>query len=140
MSQENVEVARRLYSLEIDVARAVRGDYDDLFPTYFNPDFEFVPPSTWPDAAPSYRGLEGFRRWYRLMNESWVDLRVEPERFFDAGDQVVVFVRASGRARHSGAALAISAAHVLTVRDRRLTRIDIRLDRAEALEAVGLRE
>ena len=79
-------------------------------------------------------------RWFRQMDEIWDDWRVEPESFFDAGAQVVVFVRVSGTAKQSGAALAISAAHVLTLRDGRIARTDVFLDRAEALEAAGLRE
>jgi hypothetical protein len=52
----------------------------------------------------------------------------------------VVFVRVSGTAKHGGPALAISAGHVLTLRDGRITRADIFLDRSEALESVGLSE
>ena len=140
MSEENVEVVRRLYSLRPDAAGVVRGDFDDVFLDYFHPDFEIVPPSSYPDSESSYRGQEGTRRWYRQMDEIWDDWRFEAERFFDAGTQVVVFVRVSGTAKQSGAALAISAAHVLTLRDGRVTRTDIFLDRSEALEAVGLRE
>ena len=74
------------------------------------------------------------------MDEIWSDFRFEPERFFDVGERVVVFVRVSGAAKGSGPALAISTAHVLTLRDGRVTRTEIFLDRAEALGAVGLRE
>jgi ketosteroid isomerase-like protein len=141
MSHEELEVARQLYSLDPpDAAGLARGDYDQLLAAYVHPDFELVPPSSYPDTELSYRGQEGLRRWYRQMNEIWMDWKFEAERFFDAGDQVVVFVRVSGTARQSGAALAISAAHVLTFRDRRIARTDVFLDREEALEAVGLRE
>jgi ketosteroid isomerase-like protein len=140
MSEENVEVVRRLYSLAPDAAGVVRGDYDDVFVDYFDPDFELVPPSTYPDTESSYRGQEGVRRWFQQLEEVWDDWRTESERFFDAGSQVVVFVRVSGTAKQSGAALAISAAHVLTLRDGRVTRTDVFLDRSEALEAAGLSE
>jgi len=140
MSEENVEVVRRLYSLAPDAAGVVRGDYDDVFVDYFDPDFELVPPSTYPDTESSYRGQEGVRRWFQQLEEIWDDWRTEGERFFDAGSQVVVFVRVSGTAKQSGAALAISAAHVLTLRDGRVTRTDVFLDRSESLEAAGLNE
>jgi ketosteroid isomerase-like protein len=141
MSQENVEVARRLYSLRPDAAGIVRGDFDDVFLDYFHPDVEIVPPSSYPDTPGSgYRGQERARRWFRQMDEIWDDWRLEPEHFFDAGNQVVVFVRVSGSAKQSGAALAIPAAHVLTLRDGQVTRADVFLDRSEALEAVGLSE
>jgi ketosteroid isomerase-like protein len=141
MSQENVELVRRLYSLRPDAAGFVRGEFDDVFLDYFHPDFELMPPSSYPDTYESaYRGLEGAHRWFRQMDEIWDDWRFEAERFFDAGNRVVVFVRVSGSAKQSGAALAISTAHVLTLRDGRVTRTDVFLDRLEALEAVGLPE
>ena len=74
------------------------------------------------------------------MDEIWDDWLTEPERFLDAGSQVVAFVRVSGTAKQSGAALAISAAHVLTLRDGRVARTEVFLDHREALEAAGLRE
>jgi ketosteroid isomerase-like protein len=140
MSQANVETVRRLYSLGADAAGIVRGDYDDVLRDYFHPDFEVVPPFAYPDSESSYRGADGLRRWFRQMDEIWSDFRTEPERLFDAGEQVVVFVRVSGAAKGSGHALAISTAHVLTLRDGRVTRTEIFLDRSEALEAAGLRE
>jgi ketosteroid isomerase-like protein len=51
-----------------------------------------------------------------------------------------VFVRTSGTARQSGAPVEIPVAHVLTLRDGRVTRLEVFLDRHEALEAVGLEE
>jgi ketosteroid isomerase-like protein len=140
MSQENVEIVRRLYSLAPDAAAVVRGDYDEVFLDYFHPDFELVPPTAYPDTESSYRGLEGTRRWFRQMDEIWDDWLTEPERFLDAGSQVVAFVRVSGTAKQSGAALAISAAHVLTLRDGRVARTEVFLDHREALEAAGLSE
>ena len=140
MPQENVETVRRLYSLGADAAGIVRGDYDDVFRDYFHPEFEVVPPFAYPDSESSYRGPDGLRRWFGQMDEIWSDFRFEPERFFDVGERVVVFVRVSGAAKGSGPALAISTAHVLTLRDGRVTRTEIFLDRAEALDAVGLRE
>ena len=139
MSQ-NVEIVRRLYSLRGDAASVVRGDFDDIFFDYFDPDVEIVPPRPYPDTESSYRGAEGIRRWFRQLDEVWDDWHFEAERLFDAGDRVVAFVRVSGSAKQSGAALAISAAHVSTLRDGRVTRVEVFLDRSEALEAVGLRE
>jgi ketosteroid isomerase-like protein len=140
MSQENVEIVRGLYSFAVDAAGVMRSDYDDLFLDHFHPDFEVVPPSAYPDSESSYRGRDGVRRWFGQMEEIWDDWRFEAERFFDAGSQVVVFVRVSGAAKQSGAALEISTAHVLTLRNDRVARVDVFLDRAEALEAAGLSE
>jgi ketosteroid isomerase-like protein len=138
MSQENVEIVRRIYSLGADAAGVVRGDYDDAFREYFDRDHELLPPSAYPDIELSYRGVAGWRQWFGQMDEIWHDFRTEPERFFDAGARVVVFVRVSGKAKGGGPALAISSAHVLTLRDGKVTRTDVFLDRAEALDVVGL--
>ena len=139
MSEENVQIARRLYSIAPDAAGVVRGDYDDVFLDYFHPDFELVPPTAYSDTESSYRGQEGMRRWFRQMDEIWDDWRTEPERFLDAGSQVVAFVRVSGTAKQSGAALAISAAHVVTLRNGRVTRAEVLLDRSEASKPQGCR-
>ena len=119
MSQENVEVVRRLYSLLTDRGAWRRREYDDVFLEYCSADYELIPPPAYPDAATSYRGLEGVHQWERLIDEIWIDWDFEAERFFDAGDEVAVFVRTSGTARQSGAAVEISAAHVVTVQDGR---------------------
>jgi ketosteroid isomerase-like protein len=138
MSQENVDVVRRMYARLADRGAWRRGDYDDLFRDFCAPDYEMIPPPIYPDAATSYRGLEGVHQWQRLMDEIWADWDFQAERFFDAGDQVAVFVRTSGIARQSGAPVEIPVAHVLTLRDGRVTRLKVFLDRHEALEAVGL--
>ena len=55
-------------------------------------------------------------------------------------DEVVVFLRFRGRARGSDAELEAPMAHVWTIRDGKATRLRQFLDRAQALEAVGLSE
>ena len=138
MSEENVEIVRRIYSLGAHAAGVVRGDYDDAFREYFDRDHQLLPPSAYPDIELSYRGVAGWRQWFGQMDEIWHDFRTEPERFFDAGARVVVFVRVSGKAKGGGPAVAISSAHVLTLRDVEVTQTDVFLDRAEALDVVGL--
>src|SRR5215207_609721 len=85
MSQENVETVRRVYALRADAAGIARGDYDDIFRDYFDPEYEVVPPSAYPDAESSYRGREALRRWFQKMDEIWDDFRMQPERFFGCG-------------------------------------------------------
>lgn len=55
-------------------------------------------------------------------------------------DKVVALVRWVARGKTSGASGEISMAIVWTVRDQAITRIEFFLDRAQALEAVGLRQ
>jgi ketosteroid isomerase-like protein len=86
-------------------------------------------------------GREAFVRNARKWTETWDDFRNEPEEFFDlGGDQVMVFVRLRGRAHGSGVPLDQPVAHVWTLHGREVKQLRLYPNRAEALEAVGLRE
>ena len=139
MSQANVEILRRAYSLakESETYSFVAAN-QVLYDEYFHHDAELVPPPIYPDTKPTYTGFDGFNRFQQQLDEIWDDWRFEAERFLDAGDQVVVFVRISGTGKQSGAAVAISTAHLFSLRDGRATRFEIFLDRHEALRAAGL--
>jgi ketosteroid isomerase-like protein len=76
----------------------------------------------------------------RLDQGGLDEWRFEPERFVDAGDQVVVLVRVVARGGSSGVSLDRETAHLWTLREGRVTRCEVYLDRSEALEAVRLRE
>jgi ketosteroid isomerase-like protein len=67
---------------------------------------------------------------------------MEPERFFEADDRVVVFLVARGRGKGSGAEVEVRPAHVWTIRSGKAVRVQVfpYANRAEALEAVGLSE
>jgi ketosteroid isomerase-like protein len=63
------------------------------------------------------------------------------EDVLDAGDKVITLAIEHGRGRGSGARVeAVRTAHVWTMRANKAIRLDLYLDRAAALEAVGLRE
>ena len=69
-----------------------------------------------------------------------LDFHQQTEDLIAVDDKVVALVRWIGRGKTSGAQGEISMAIVWTVRDQAITRLDFYLDRAQALEAVGLRE
>jgi ketosteroid isomerase-like protein len=140
MSQENVELVRRAYSLLTDLPGARRGEYDDAFFDYFAADAELIPPPIYPDVEPLYVGLDGWKRWLEQIDEVFDDWGFEPEKFIDAGEKVAVLVRTSGTAKQSGVAVTIAAVHVHTVRDRRVVRFEVFLDRREGLQATGIAE
>ena len=103
------------------------------------------PDVVWHDApdlpgAQRYQGREGVLTQWRGMAEALEDFTVEVERFFDAGDQVVVFLTSRGRGRISGIEVSRKLAQVATVRNGRVTEIVGFDDRAKALESVGLSE
>jgi ketosteroid isomerase-like protein len=88
--------------------------------------------------AQIYKGREGVLAQWRGMSEALEDFTVEAERFFDAGDLVVVFLRSRGRGRASGIPVSRELAQVYTVKNGRVVQVIGYDDRAKALEAAGL--
>ena len=138
MSADNVEIVRRAYAHLSDLDAFRRGERDDALLSLFADDAELLPPQIYPDTEAVYVGLEGWKRWLELIDEVFEEWGFEAEEFADAGHQVVVLVRTSGTAKQSGAAVTIPVAHVHTLRDGRIVRVEVFLDRRDALGAAGL--
>jgi ketosteroid isomerase-like protein len=75
-----------------------------------------------------------------MLREAWSEWRFVPERFFDAGDRVLVFAHIIAVGHESGVPIELATAHLWTIRAGRITSARIYRDRSEALEAAGLRE
>jgi ketosteroid isomerase-like protein len=94
---------------------------------------------TQPEVGQSvYHGPEGVARGVRELLDVFEHVRAEPEEFFVAGSEVVVFVRLSGRAKGSGVPVEDHLAHVFRFRGGQVDRWHTYSDRREALKAVGL--
>jgi ketosteroid isomerase-like protein len=135
MSRENVETIRRMYE------RWLQGDAS-LFDA-FDQEIELHPDpaADWVGVNDVYGGHDGVRRYVALVYEAFEDYRPEVEDFLDAGDKVVTLAIEHGRGRGSGARVeARRTAHVWTMRANKAIRLDLYLDRAEALKAAGLCE
>src|SRR5829696_2819176 len=132
MSQENVELVRRGFDA------FARRDIDAIL-AGLDPDIDVRPAPELP-GADSYHGHAGFVAFMERFLESWEEYRLTPERFIDAGDQVVVLYQAVGRGRGSGIDLETRFGHVWTVREGRAVRWEVFRTHGEALEAVGLPE
>jgi uncharacterized protein len=132
MSQENVEIVRRF------IGAFNRGGVEAALP-FLDSEIEwnttgiFVEPGT-------YRGHEGVVRYLGDVAAEFEDVHTEPEQLFDAGEQVVVPVRISGRGRQSGAAVDLTLTMVIVLRDGLVVHIRNYAEKAEALEAAGLSE
>src|ERR1700693_5571411 len=123
MSQENVELVRSIYRLwaEKESARHL-----------IDPELEYV--------NPPYAVEAGTRRDSRTLGkirEVYPDFRVEPERFVDAGEDVVVIGIARGTSA-SGVEAQWPQGYIWTVRGGRAIRFRWFNNPEEALEAVGL--
>ena len=135
MSQENVEVVRRMLQAFADGGLDAMAEFAD-------PDIEFVAvggpqPGAW-------SGLAGMAEGWREWLSAWEDFRQEVDEYRELDDErVLVLFRMFGRGRTSGLDLAQMhplSAGVFHVRDGRVTRFIGYFDHERALEAVGLRE
>jgi ketosteroid isomerase-like protein len=132
MSQENVDFVLGAY------ARFNAGErVPELW--FWHPDAEFQAAREDPDSA-THSGIEAIRKQWSRWLDAYPDLRVEPVDAKAKGDRVFVWVHFIGHGAASGAPVELEVAHVYTFRDGRATRCVEYFDRAEALEAAGLRE
>ena len=88
-----------------------------------------------------YHGHDGVRRWQRDLEESWGgEFRVEPEAFFDLGEQTLVFGVLRGRGEQSGVEVAMPATGVATWRDGLCVSHKAYVHREDALGDLGVSE
>jgi ketosteroid isomerase-like protein len=131
MSQENVEIAQAIYE------QFARGDFSSW--ADLPDDFEFVASPELPDAG-TYRGQEAVR-WMTTWVESFEGHTIEATEIIDAGgDRVIAALLQRGRPRGSQAVVEGRWWAVMTIRGGEPARTEVYPERAQALEAAGLRE
>jgi ketosteroid isomerase-like protein len=136
MSRENVELIRWLVD-------AFNNQDVEGFVSRCHPDLEWVPAlfSAEGGSEQTYRGAEGFRRWIAEINEVMAEIQVQAKAYRDVGDDRVLLLGVLiGKGRLSGADVQAELGQVFTIRDGQLVSYRGYLDRAQALEAVGLSE
>jgi ketosteroid isomerase-like protein len=133
MSKENVEVVRTFFA-KIDQGDA--GAWDLL-----GPDFVIDLSRRLIDPV-MLRGPDEMRAFYREMDATWAGgASVEVEDLIDAGDKVLVLIRFGGRGKASGVDVEALVWNLWTFRDGKpVVWTYFGDDRADALEAAGLRE
>jgi ketosteroid isomerase-like protein len=137
VSQENVEIVRRVYEaaatrdsatllslydpeVEIDVTRTHRAVMEGLY---------------------QGRDHEAIRKWSREWHDVWEEVTYEIHELIDAGDEVICVVTVRGRGRGSGAGVEFKVhAGRWTIQNGRIVRVAWFKTRADALEAVGLQK
>jgi ketosteroid isomerase-like protein len=138
----NIELVRRYYALLPTLGGADPNEdsalLDRMFRDWLDEAFELRLPGGYPEGEPVFRGREGLEQLAAMLRDASAEWRFEPERFIDAGDQVVVFVRVVAKGSASGVPIELPDAHVVTIRNRRLTSSCVYRDREEALKAAGL--
>jgi ketosteroid isomerase-like protein len=133
MSQENVEVVRRVYA-----AFAAR-DWEALG-DLCHPDLDYETLGVAPGRLGGFRTVtDFFDAWAGLYGE----FRVEAEEVVEAGEQVVAIERHSARGLKGSEAEGMvghSFACLFTFRDGKVSQVKEYATREDALEAVGLSE
>ena len=130
MSQENVEVVRDAYE-------AWNAGDNHALRELCDPNIIWRPPEGWPEPGP-FVGREAVMRWFDQLREAFDAYVTELSDIIDAGDRVVV--RQIWHGAGHGPEANVEATSVLTVRKGRVIGVEQFWDRAEALEAAGLRE
>ena len=132
MSEENVETVRA-------AMEAFNRRDGERFGALLARDAEIVPVRAVLEGT-VYRGPEAAVQYCTAVDESWENLRWEVEEIRDGGAWVLALGHIRGRGRGSGAAIDARAGWVARFREGLVTNFRTYTDRAEALEAVGLRE
>src|SRR5882724_3420044 len=115
MSQENVEVAKRL----IDAFNATNVD---AFTALTTPDFAWSP-SMAAIEAEVFRGSEGIDRYFANLATAWEEFHIIRDEFRDHGDVVVMLGALRGRGRNSGVTVNSSLGMVFDFRAGAVSRI-----------------
>jgi ketosteroid isomerase-like protein len=140
MSQENVEIVRRVY--EEWSAGLERGDPAAVFDSETaTDDFEFIIEGGMPDGRSVWHGREEYVEWFRTWTGEFEDWSLQVERLIVApDDRVVALTHQSGTGKGSGALVELDVGVVWELKDGRVVRARNYVSHAEALEAAGLRE
>jgi hypothetical protein len=155
MSQENVEVIRRLQPGTVDLV-ALFADPEGVeawraaSEPFVHPDFETVTvPGQVPmsgvgaedPSRPIFYGADGFVNAFRDWFSAWESWVATPTDFIDVDEnRVLVMLDVRARSKTHQVEMPIEGANLMTLRDGKLERLELFFDRDEALEAAGLSE
>ena len=132
MSQQNVDLVRR----SIDAYN--RRDFETL-EQLNHPEVEVDWSASRGLQAGVYRGREEVLAFYNSFLGTFDEVKLEPERFIESGDSVVVPNSAQIRGR-DGIETSARSALVFELRDGRVARICLYQETVEAFAAAGLEE
>jgi ketosteroid isomerase-like protein len=130
MSQENVEIVRRLVA-------AINAHDLAGYLACCGEDVELHLPGV----GQLYEGAEGIKRWFADIEEAGPDFHIDLRDVNAISDrQVLAFLHVTSTGRASGVPVTADSTNIYDLIDGKAKRIRIFLDRAEALKAVGLAE
>jgi uncharacterized protein len=132
MSQENVEIVRRIY-----VAMEETGSFEAS--GLLHADVEWVNPDSAVEPG-TRKGSSAFEAAWSSIKDSFETVEFAPRDFLDAGDDVVLITIMRARGHGSGADVEHPQGHVWTVKNGKAVRLRWFHHPYQALEAVGLSE
>ena len=129
MSQENVEIVRKVYEA------LNRRDWDAAFHDT-HPDFELT---TQRGPTPgTRRGRTQAQEFAEEYFMAFGKMIWDPEEFFGDRDQIVVFVRIDSQPKGGSVDMEVRIGHLWTIREGTILSLKTFAVREEALEAAGL--
>ena len=137
MSERNLDVVHRAYEFfnrwGVDPSLSLEGE------DFLHPEVEFHTYPNSPEAG-IYRGRAAVIEYNRSLFAQFESVRIELEELVPAGDRVVVVSRQHAVGRSGHTPIVVQVVEAWTIRDGLLAERHTFSSRAEALEAVGLRE
>src|SRR5436190_60784 len=91
---------------------------------WYDPDVEIVNADNWPVPA-SYKGTEGYVRWYRENYGPYEDVRYTVDFLGAVADRVVALVTISGHPRGEETELEVQIGLVYAMRAGRIARVEL---------------
>jgi ketosteroid isomerase-like protein len=133
MSQENVELARR-------ASNAWNEGGAEAVLSYLDPEVEWHPPRESMEPG-TYRGHAGVREYLGRLGEVFPEARIESVDVIDVDEErVISVIRVIARSEKFGTEIDAKWAWLIKVRDGKDIEVRTFTDRAQGLEAAGLRE
>jgi ketosteroid isomerase-like protein len=133
VSEQNIDVLRR--AVQAYNARDV-----ETFVAYFHPSIELHSAFAAVGGA-DYHGHAGLRKFFKDFKEIWADdIRVEPEAYFDLGDETLSCYVLRGRGLHSGVEVDMPSALVAGWRDGLIVYLRAYAHREDAFTDLGVAE
>ena len=137
MSEENVEIVRRMYRTGEAMSK------DDLFAVLpeliseiADPEIEWVEAPNRIDGR-TYRGHEGVRQAFQNWIGGFDEYTFELKEIIDCGDDVLTVAHEEGRGETSGATVSAASYQLFSIRNGKVTRFRGFSDKESALEAAG---
>ena len=131
MSQDSIDFVRAAYEWGNTQGWIARG--------WWHEDGEYVNSREDPDHA-THSGIDAVEALFASWVQAYPDLRVTPIESRANGERVFLWVRYRGHGATSGMPMDMELAHVITLEDGLIKRLEEYTDRAEGLAAAGLQE